>query len=110
MSKQILLSFALFQPNDRETKFFVAGLLWITRTESLISYFERFGVIVNANVVCDGATQRSKRFGFVTFREAESATRACENPNHVIDGRTVNCKIAYLGARIHNNQPNQYGF
>ncbi|CAH8279543.1 unnamed protein product [Arabidopsis lyrata] len=100
MSKQILISFALFQPNDRETKFFVAGLLWITRTESLISYFERFGVIVKANVVCDG----------VTFREVESATRACENPNHVTDGRTVNCKIAYLGARIHNNQPNQYDF
>ncbi|CAL9243433.1 unnamed protein product [Arabidopsis halleri] len=100
----------MFQPNDRETKIYVAGLPWITRTEGLRNYFERFGEIVYANVVCDGATQRSKGFGFVTFKEAESATRACENPNHVIDGRTVDCKLAYIGARVHNNQPNQYGF
>ncbi|KAG7534113.1 RNA-binding domain superfamily, partial [Arabidopsis thaliana x Arabidopsis arenosa] len=99
-TKNYTFFFAMFQPNDRETKIYVAGLPWITRTEGLRNYFERFGEIVYANVVCDG----------VTFREAESATRACENPNHVIDGRTVDCKLAYLGARVHNNQPNQYGF
>ncbi|XP_024011216.1 RNA-binding protein 38 [Eutrema salsugineum] len=97
------------QPNDRDTKIYVAGLPWITRTEGLRSYFEQFGEIINANVVCDRATRRSRGFGFVTFREAESARRACENPNPKIDGRVASCKLAFIGARVHNNQSNQNG-
>ncbi|KAH0896847.1 hypothetical protein HID58_046415, partial [Brassica napus] len=96
-------------PNDIETKIYVAGLPWITKTESLRNYFEQFGEIVYANVVCDRATKRSKGFGFITFKEAESANRACEDPNPTIDGRKTNCKLAYLGARVHNNQSNKNG-
>lgn len=33
----------------------------------------------------------------VTYRDPESARRACENPNPVIDGRRANCNIASLG-------------
>ncbi|KAL0728929.1 hypothetical protein Bca4012_025022 [Brassica carinata] len=96
-------------PNDTEKKIYVAGLPWITKTEGLRNYFEQFGEIVYAKVVCDRATKRSKGFGFVTFKEAESAKSACEDPNPTIDGRKTSCKLAYLGARIHNNLSNQNG-
>ena len=33
----------------------------------------------------------------VTFRDAESARRACANPNPMIDGRRANCNIAAMG-------------
>lgn len=33
----------------------------------------------------------------VTFRDPESANRACVDPNPVIDGRRANCNIASLG-------------
>lgn len=33
----------------------------------------------------------------MTFRDPESARRACDNPNPVIDGRRANCNIASLG-------------
>lgn len=33
----------------------------------------------------------------VTFRDPESARRACANPNPIIDGRRANCNIAALG-------------
>lgn len=33
----------------------------------------------------------------VTFRDPESARRACADPNPVIDGRRANCNIASLG-------------
>lgn len=33
----------------------------------------------------------------VTYRDPESARRACDNPNPVIDGRRANCNIASLG-------------
>lgn len=33
----------------------------------------------------------------VTYVDAESAKRACNEPNPVIDGRRANCNIASLG-------------
>uniref|UniRef100_A0A453PE29 Uncharacterized protein n=1 Tax=Aegilops tauschii subsp. strangulata TaxID=200361 RepID=A0A453PE29_AEGTS len=33
----------------------------------------------------------------VTFRDAEAATKACEEPSPVIDGRRANCNLASLG-------------
>ncbi len=33
----------------------------------------------------------------VTFRDPESARKACEDPTPVIDGRRANCNLASLG-------------
>lgn len=55
------------QPNQRDTKIYVAGLAWVTKTEGLRSYFEQFGEIDDANVVCDRKTGRSRGFGFVSI-------------------------------------------
>lgn len=33
----------------------------------------------------------------MTFRDPESAKRACADPNPVIDGRRANCNLAALG-------------
>ncbi|KAJ4868830.1 RNA-binding (RRM/RBD/RNP motifs) family protein [Raphanus sativus] len=61
-------------------------------------YFEQFGEIVEAVVITDKNTGRSKGYGFVTFMEADAAMRACQNMNPVIDGRRANCNLAFLGA------------
>lgn len=45
------------------TKIYVGGLPWKTRQEGLISFFERFGEIIHANVVCYKATNRSQGYG-----------------------------------------------
>ncbi|KAG7587393.1 RNA-binding domain superfamily [Arabidopsis thaliana x Arabidopsis arenosa] len=37
--------------------------------------------------------------GMVTYKEAEAAMRACQDMNHVIDGRKANCNLACLGAQ-----------
>lgn len=37
----------------------------------------------------------------VTFRDAESARKACEDPTPVIDGRRANCNLASLGRAQH---------
>ncbi|TYK31314.1 RNA-binding protein 38-like [Cucumis melo var. makuwa] len=63
------------------TKVFVGGLAWETPTDQMRTYFEQFGDILEA----------------VTFRDPESARRACANPNPIIDGRRANCNIAALG-------------
>ncbi|XP_072978767.1 probable RNA-binding protein ARP1 isoform X1 [Typha angustifolia] len=79
------------------TKVFVGGLAWETKSETLRQYFDRFGEILEAVVISDKNTGRSKGYGFVTFRDPESARRACMDPNPVIDGRQANCNLASLG-------------
>ncbi|CAH8387000.1 unnamed protein product [Eruca vesicaria subsp. sativa] len=81
------------------TKIFVGGLAWETQKDTMRRYFEQFGEIVEAVVISDKNTGRSKGYGFVTFKDAEAAMRACQNMNPVIDGRRANCNLAFLGAQ-----------
>ncbi|XP_062229288.1 uncharacterized protein LOC133927047 isoform X3 [Phragmites australis] len=79
------------------TKVFVGGLAWETRSEGLRAHFEVYGDILEAVVITDRATGRSKGYGFVTFRDPESARMACMDPYPVIEGRRANCNLAILG-------------
>ncbi|XP_051126378.1 uncharacterized protein LOC127248208 isoform X2 [Andrographis paniculata] len=79
------------------TKVFVGGLAWETPTDVMRTYFQQFGEILEAVIINDKNTGKSKGYGFVTFRDPESARRACADPNPVIDGRRANCNIASLG-------------
>lgn len=79
------------------TKVFVGGLAWETQSETMRRYFEQFGEILEAVVITDKNTGRSKGYGFVTFREPEAARRACADPTPFIDGRRANCNLASLG-------------
>ncbi|KAJ8628651.1 hypothetical protein MRB53_021974 [Persea americana] len=79
------------------TKVFVGGLAWETPTEEMRRYFEQFGEILEAVIITDKASGKSKGYGFVTFRDPESARRACLDANPVIDGRRANCNIASFG-------------
>uniref|UniRef100_A0A0E0GC43 RRM domain-containing protein n=1 Tax=Oryza nivara TaxID=4536 RepID=A0A0E0GC43_ORYNI len=79
------------------TKVFVGGLAWETTSERLRRFYDRFGEILEAVVITDRHSGRSKGYGFVTFRDPESARKACEDPTPVIDGRRANCNLASLG-------------
>ncbi|KAF8405644.1 hypothetical protein HHK36_007720 [Tetracentron sinense] len=81
------------------TKVFVGGLAWETQRETMKKYFEQFGDILEAVVISDKNTGRSKGYGFVTFREPEAAMRACVDAAPVIDGRRANCNLASLGVQ-----------
>ena len=47
------------------TKIFVGGLAWGTRRDSMKSYFQQFGEILEAVIIFDKHTGRSKGYGFV---------------------------------------------
>ncbi|CAN4112872.1 unnamed protein product [Withania somnifera] len=81
------------------TKVFVGGLAWETPKEAMREHFDKYGDILEAVIISDKLTGRSKGYGFVTFKDAESAKRACEDANHIINGRRANCNLASLGAR-----------
>lgn len=48
------------------TKVFVGGLAWETPTEEMRRYFEQFGEILEAVVITDKNTGKSKGYGFVS--------------------------------------------
>lgn len=48
------------------TKVFVGGLAWETRSEGLRAHFEVYGDIMEAVVITDRTTGRSKGYGFVS--------------------------------------------
>ena len=48
------------------TKVFVGGLAWETQRETMKKYFEQFGEILEAVVITDKNTGRSKGYGFVS--------------------------------------------
>ncbi|XP_071685624.1 uncharacterized protein [Rutidosis leptorrhynchoides] len=92
------------------TKVFVGGLAWETQKDTMKTYFEQFGEILEAVVITDKTTGRSKGYGFVTFREADAAMRACVDAAPVIDGRRANCNLASLGVqRSKPSTPNKLG-
>ena len=47
------------------TKIFVGGLAWETQRDTMKKYFEQFGEILEAVVITDKTTGRSKGYGFV---------------------------------------------
>ncbi|KAJ0245748.1 RNA-binding protein ARP1 [Hirschfeldia incana] len=86
------------------TKVFVGGLAWDTQKEAMHDHFIKYGDILEAVIISDKLTRRSKGYGFVTFKDAEAAVRACEDSTPIINGRRANCNLASLGVR-HRRPP-----
>lgn len=49
------------------TKVFVGGLAWETPKQSLYEHFEKYGEILEAVIISDKITGRSKGYGFVSY-------------------------------------------
>ncbi|WVZ16723.1 hypothetical protein V8G54_009705 [Vigna mungo] len=92
------------------TKIFVGGLAWETQRDTVRRYFEQFGEILEAVVITDKNTGRSKGYGFITFKDPEVAMKAVQNPYPIIDGRKTNCNIASIGANKNCRQAPQHGW
>jgi RNA recognition motif-containing protein len=72
------------------TKVFVGGLAWATTSDGLRAAFEACGTVVEAKVVEDRDTGRSRGFGFVTFADEAGCKKAIETMNGAkLDGREI---------------------
>ena len=72
------------------SKLFVGGLAWATRDETLKAHFEQCGEVTDAKVIMERDTGRSRGFGFVTFADESSATKAKNELNGSdLDGRSI---------------------
>ncbi|KFK36640.1 hypothetical protein AALP_AA4G151100 [Arabis alpina] len=71
-------------------KLFVSGLSRLTTNEKLQDAFASFGELVDARVITDRETGRSKGFGFVTYATLEDAEKAKEGMNaKFLDGWVI---------------------
>ncbi len=71
-------------------KLFVGGLSWQTTGDQLRAAFERFGQVVEAVVVTDRETGRSRGFGFVAYSDEAAADQAATAMNGAsLDGRAI---------------------
>ena len=71
-------------------KLFVGSLPYATTSDQLREIFAKAGTVVEANVVMDKMTGRSRGFGFVEMSTDEEAKKAVDCPNGTeIDGRKI---------------------
>ena len=78
----------------------VGGLSGNTTDEGLREAFSRFGEIVEAKVISDRETGRSRGFGFVTLADSTAAQNAIrEMDGSSLDGRNIRVNEAQDNGR-----------
>ena len=71
-------------------KLFVGGLAWATTSEGLRKAFEEFGDVIDAKVITERETGRSRGFGFVTLADdAAASTAISEMDGKELEGRAI---------------------
>lgn len=85
-------------PTDSQTngkKLFFGNLPFSVNDDGLRELVADFGEIVDAKVISDFNTGRSKGFGFVEFASAEVVQEVIKAlDNYELEGRNINVKVA----------------
>jgi RNA recognition motif-containing protein len=79
------------------SKLFIGGLSYHVDDQSLKDAFTTYGEVVEARVITDRDTGRSRGFGFVNFTTQESATSALSMDGQDLNGRNI--RVSYANDR-----------
>ncbi|KAJ3051724.1 hypothetical protein HK097_007252 [Rhizophlyctis rosea] len=95
-------------PSLEVRKMLIGGLNWETTDESLRKYFEKFGDVEDCVVMKDSSTNRSRGFGFLTFRETRSVEEVLQL-EHTLDGKIIDLgpNGPPLASEVQNMPPKQ---
>ncbi|ESQ40541.1 hypothetical protein EUTSA_v10014928mg [Eutrema salsugineum] len=74
------------------SKLFVGGLSFYTTEQGLSEAFSQCGQVVEAQIVMDRVSDRSKGFGFVTFASDDEAQKALMELN----GQQLNGRVIFV--------------
>ncbi|KAL5716962.1 hypothetical protein ACHQM5_010061 [Ranunculus cassubicifolius] len=80
---------------DNPNRVYVGNLSWAVDNQSLENLFSEQGKVMEAKVVFDRETGRSRGFGFVTYSSAEEVNNAIDSLNGVdLEGREIRVTAA----------------
>lgn len=80
---------------EQKNKLYVGNLAYSATDASLQELFAEFGEVVEAKVIVDKFSGRSKGFGFVTMKDEAMAEKAIEAMNgKEIEGRALTVNVA----------------
>ncbi|KAI4300705.1 hypothetical protein L6164_034051 [Bauhinia variegata] len=75
-------------------KLYVGSLSPEVTSEMLLHFFGRHGEIEEGSAAYDKDTNESRGFGFVTYKTAEAAKKAIDDPEKTLGGRNIIVKYA----------------
>ncbi|KAM7526012.1 hypothetical protein LguiA_015914 [Lonicera macranthoides] len=84
--------YSLISRRGTASKLFVGGLSFYTTEKGLSEAFSPYGQVVEAKIVMDRVSDRSKGFGFVTFASEDEAQKAITEMN----GKVLNGRVVYV--------------
>ncbi|KAD7478212.1 hypothetical protein R6Q59_007662 [Mikania micrantha] len=77
------------------SRLYIAGLSFYTTEKALLDAFSQYGQVVEANVLMDKVSSRSKGFGFITYASADEAEKAiAEMDGKTLHGRIISVELA----------------
>jgi len=99
----------------RNTRYFVGGLAPQSTADSMRAFFSKFGTVVDATVMVDRETGRSKGFGFVTFEDNSNDSQLVGKLGLILDDKQVRrtsyitiCRSLFLSLlRLKSRRPNR---
>lgn len=80
------------QTEDTERKIFVSGLKDTWKEKDLTKYFKRFGDVETSYIACEKGTEKSRKFGFVFFKEDSTVQKVMDVKKHYIQSCLINVK------------------
>eukprot|EP00501_MAST-03F_sp_TOSAG23-6_P001736 GSMAST32.ASY1.ANO1.1812.1 assembled CDS len=87
-----------------DRRLFVGGISFDTTEDDIRNYFNVFGQVLEANIMRDPASRRSRCFAFVTFAETSAANKAILQSEHKLNGRNVDVKAAVPARKSDGNK------
>jgi RNA-binding protein Musashi len=79
---------------DKVGKIFVGGIDPMVNEQDFNDFFSQFGSIIDAQLMIDKDTGRSRGFGFITYDSPEAVERVCVNKYLSLKGKAMEVKRA----------------
>ncbi|EDO14805.1 hypothetical protein Kpol_1076p11 [Vanderwaltozyma polyspora DSM 70294] len=82
------------EEQDKTGKIFVGGIGADVRPKEFEDFFAQYGTIIDAQLMLDKDTGRSRGFGFVTYDSPDAVDRVCQNKFIEFKGKQIEIKRA----------------
>ncbi|KAJ9543724.1 hypothetical protein OSB04_023431 [Centaurea solstitialis] len=80
--------------DQAQRKLYIGGLSPEITSEMLLLFFKKHGEIEEGSVAYDKDSNKSRGFGFITYKTVEAAKKAIDDPQKTLGGRSITVKLA----------------